>query len=82
MADRTSDAAAAQLVRCGRESISLMAAALVVILTALIVGLVLSVVMAWAGNRSITRNMALAALVLGGIALLLGLPVIWSHLMG
>jgi len=60
-----------------------MATALVVILTALIVGLVLSVVMTWAGNRSITQNMALAALVLVGIAmLLLGLPVIWSHLTG
>jgi hypothetical protein len=57
-----------------------MRTALVVILTALIVGLVLSVVMTWAGNRSITQNMALAALVLVAIAaLLLALPVIWSH---
>jgi hypothetical protein len=57
-----------------------MRTALVVILVALIVGLVLSVVMTWAGNRSITQNMALAALVLVAIALLLlAVPVIWSH---
>jgi hypothetical protein len=60
-----------------------MRTAIVVILTALIVGLVLSVVMTWAGNRSIMQNMALAALVLVVIAvLLLALPVIWSHLGG
>jgi hypothetical protein len=60
-----------------------MRTAIVVILTALIGGLALSVVMTWAGNRSITQNMALAALVLVAIAvLLLGLPVIWSRLGG
>jgi hypothetical protein len=60
-----------------------MRTAIVVILTALIVGLGLSVVMTWAGNRSITQNMALAALVLVVFAvLLLALPVIWSHLTG
>jgi hypothetical protein len=57
-----------------------MRTAIVVILTALIAGLVLSVVMTWAGNRSSTQNMALAALVLVVIAVLLrALPVIWSH---
>jgi hypothetical protein len=36
--------------------------------------------MPWAGNRSITQNMALAALVLVVFAVLLvALPVIWSH---
>ena len=60
-----------------------MRTAIVVVLTALVVGLVLSVVMTWAGNRSITQNMALTALVLVGVAmLLLALPVIWSHLAG
>jgi hypothetical protein len=58
-----------------------MRTAIVVILTALIAGLVLSVAMTWAGNRSITQNMALATLVLVVIAvLLLALPVIRSHL--
>jgi hypothetical protein len=57
-----------------------MRTAIVVILVAVVVGLVLSVVMTWAGNRSIAQNMALAALVLVGFALLLlALPVIWSH---
>jgi hypothetical protein len=56
-----------------------MRTAIVLILTALIVGLVLSVVMTLAGNRSITQNRSLAALVLVVIAvLLLALPVIWS----
>jgi hypothetical protein len=57
-----------------------MRTAIVVILTALIAGLVLSVVMTWAGNCSITQNMALAAVVLVVIAvLLLALPATWSH---
>jgi hypothetical protein len=54
-----------------------------VILAALLAGLVLSVIMTWAGNRSIAQNMALATLVLVGIAmLLLALPVVWSRLRG
>lgn len=60
-----------------------MRTALVVILTALVVGLILSAVMTWAGNRSITQNMVLAALVLVVIAvLLLALPVICRHVVG
>jgi hypothetical protein len=57
-----------------------MRTAIVVILTALIAGLGLSVVMSWAGNRSIAQNLAFAALVLVGLALLLlALPVVWNH---
>ena len=61
-----------------------MRTALVVILTALIAGLGLSVVMTWAGNRSITQNMALAALVLVVFAVLAARASgqIWSHLSG
>ncbi len=54
--------------------------AILVVLGAVVAGLLLSVVMTWAGNRSVVQNMVLATLVLVVFALLLLVGAfVWTH---